>query len=74
MTADRIIQVGTQVLYHHPDDGHDYPALICAIRYPSGETGNETLTANLTIFRPGRIEWKWASQGIHYGGWSCPVA
>lgn len=32
-----------------------------------------SIQANLTIFRPGRTEWKWCVQGDAVANWSWPV-
>lgn len=74
--------LGLTVLYHHPIDGKDYPAMVLEIRGgPSDDVEfnknkevikghNEAWVCMLQIFRPRGNDWKWSSCGDAEGLWS----
>jgi hypothetical protein len=83
--SEQIPSIGRSVVYHHPIDGKDWPALIMEVtggKQPDVVVDDEAKTilvgefipyrAHLTIFRPRGIDWKWSSEGEGGGQWSWP--
>jgi hypothetical protein len=74
-TSTRIPTPGRIVNYHHPVDGHDWPAIILEVTGgPDDDVSvNEPYLCNLQIFRARGNEWRRANEGDEPSHWSWPV-
>ncbi len=62
---------GRVVMYHHAEDGTDWPATV--LDGPKTPEGQDALTFMLEVHRPRATFWKWTSWGSHWGQWAWPT-
>lgn len=72
VAAKPVASIGDIVLFHHPEDKQDWPAMVLAVEAlepvePDGKVEHQYL---LQVFRARANHWGWYSPGVGFGGFS----